>query len=398
MRLVRYKGTDKEALLRKIKQDLGSDAVIVHTSFIKKKGVMKLFGKSECEIIAAKGDFKVIKDYQQHPANVRNQLLKKIYGDTEVGAHRDKAQVLTSLNIDSLTKEVKELKKIVSDVKDKINHKELVGCPEELFDGYMELVNNEVSNKMSEQLIRRVEKTLKFEELKDKNTIKTAIRKTVLSLIRCSDGIDLVKGQCATVAFVGPTGMGKTTTIAKLAAIYKLRKNKEVAIIANDTYRIAAATQIKRIAELINIPIRIATLPADVRRAVQEFKNVDLILIDTAGRSQHNKSKMYELKEVLAAAEPDETHLVVSVTTHPNTIMEVIQRFSDCNFDRIVLTKLDEAARLGLILDVLSKVDKNLSFITTGQNIPQDIEVADANRLAKLIVGEESIARVEVKD
>jgi len=115
------------------------------------------------------------------------------------------------------------------------------------------------------------------------------------------------------------------------------------------------------------------------------------VLVDTAGRSQKHAQRMEELKDVLAAVRPDETHLVVSMTTQAETVVDVAERFAPAGFDRLVVTKLDEALKLGVVLDVLSRVQAELSFITTGQEIPRDIEVADSDRLASLILGEEAV-------
>jgi flagellar biosynthesis protein FlhF len=115
------------------------------------------------------------------------------------------------------------------------------------------------------------------------------------------------------------------------------------------------------------------------------------VLVDTAGRSQRNARRLEELREVLAATKPDETHLVVSMTTQPETVVDVAERFLPCGYDRLVVTKLDEALKLGVVLDVLSRVQAELSFVTTGQEIPRDIEVADSDRLVGLILGEEAV-------
>jgi len=113
--------------------------------------------------------------------------------------------------------------------------------------------------------------------------------------------------------------------------------------------------------------------------------------VDTAGRSQKNSRRLDDLKEVLAATKPDETHLVVSMTTQPETVVDVAERFAPCGYDRLVVTKLDEAIKLGVVLDVLSRIQTELSFVTTGQEIPRDIEVADSTRLASLILGDETL-------
>jgi flagellar biosynthesis protein FlhF len=243
---------------------------------------------------------------------------------------------------------------------------------------------------MAQKMMGRLRSALPSDQLNDRARIRAAVRTFIKDMIRCTDGIALKPGRCTRVAFIGPTGVGKTTTIAKLVSIYAHR-GREVAVITNDTYRIAAAEQIKRVAQLVGVPIRVCQRPQEIEQALKEFSNRDLVLVDTAGRSQKNASKLDDLKEVLAATKPDETHLVVSMTTQAETVVDVAERFAPCGFDRLVVTKLDEAIKLGVVLDVLSRVQTELSFVTTGQEIPRDIEVADSARLASLILGEETL-------
>jgi flagellar biosynthesis protein FlhF len=240
-------------------------------------------------------------------------------------------------------------------------------------------------------VIQRITEKLGPDHLQDRTAVREAIRGSLKDLVKCADGISLQEGKCVRVAFIGPTGVGKTTTIAKLVSIYATKYGKEVGVITNDTYRIAATEQIKRVAQIVGVPVRICRDSREIEAAAAEFANRDLVLIDTAGRSQKNSRHLAELQHVLAAVKPDETHLVVSMTTHPETMLDVIQNFSTCAFDRIVLTKMDEAVKVGLVLDVMSRIQKELSFITTGQEIPRDIEIADSGRLASLILGEEAV-------
>ena len=144
-------------------------------------------------------------------------------------------------------------------------------------------------------------------------------------------------------------------------------------------------------AELVGVPVRICRGSSDVASALEEFRTRDLVLIDTAGRSPRHARHMEELREVLSWVQPHEVHLVASITAHPEALYEMVRRFEPTGFDRIVLTKLDEAVKIGLVLDVLAKVDKRLSFITTGQEIPRDIEIADPDRIAALVLGKEQI-------
>jgi len=191
------------------------------------------------------------------------------------------------------------------------------------------------------------------------------------------------------VALIGPTGVGKTTTIAKLAANLKLREKHRVGLITLDTYRIAAVDQLKKYADIIGAPLRVVNTTDDLREAIASMSDCEYVLIDTAGRSPKDTMKLNELRGFLDAAQPDEVHLVLSTTASPSCIQLAIDRFNDVRVDKIIFTKLDEAAHVGVVLNVIRKVNKSLSYITTGQDVPNDIEVGRGKKLAQLILGME---------
>ncbi|HXG62967.1 MAG TPA: GTP-binding protein [Planctomycetota bacterium] len=372
MQIRRYVGTDEAELLRRIRSELGPDAVILHSAYGRRSGWLGLFGRPRIEIVAG-GGFKIVRDFAGPAAR----------GQSPPAGRGGAAP-------DALRREIAEIRRLISETQARVERARGVDGPPELVEEYATLAASRVSEDLARKMVARLRAALPPGELRDRARLRASIRDLVKGMIRCTEGIALRPGRCVRVAFIGPTGVGKTTTIAKLISIYAHR-GREVAVITNDTYRIAAAEQIRRVAQLVGVPIRVCPRPADVERALEEFAGRDLVLLDTAGRSQRNARRLEELREVLAAARPDETHLVVSMTTQPETVVEVAERFAPCGYDRLVITKLDEAIKVGVVLDVLSRVQAELSFVTTGQEIPRDIEVADSERLASLILGEESL-------
>lgn len=372
MQIRRYQGADEAALLRRIRTDLGPDAVILHTSYVKEAGIFSLLRRRRIEIVAGSG-FRIVKDYgRETPA---------------AGTPAPAAAVPSS----DMRREIAEIKRLVSETQGLVARRSgIVDGPPALAEELAQLAASKVSESLARKLAENLKARLPEDQLKDRARLRAAVRGLVRESIRCTDGIALRPGRCTRVAFIGPTGVGKTTTIAKLISIYAHRGH-EVAVITNDTYRIAAAEQIRRVAQLVGVPIRVCQRPEEIAKALAEFENRDLVLVDTAGRSQKNAKRLQELKDVLGAVKPDETHLVVSMTTQPETVVDVAERFAPCGYDRLVVTKLDEALKLGVVLDVLSRVPTELSFVTTGQEIPRDIEVADSARLASLILGEEGL-------
>jgi flagellar biosynthesis protein FlhF len=214
---------------------------------------------------------------------------------------------------------------------------------------------------------------------------ESAMRDAMAQRIHCTGPIDLPKGQTRVVALIGPTGVGKTTTIAKLAANYALVEKKKVGLVTLDTYRIAAVEQLKTYGQIIDIPIRVAYTPAEVGPAIESFAGFDVILVDTAGRSQKNPMQVSELKNLIEAANC-ETHLVLAASTKQRDLLDQVERFRHASVDRLLFTKLDETTTYGTIFSVAAKTGLPVSYLTTGQKVPEDIEAAEAARLVTLVM------------
>ena len=190
----------------------------------------------------------------------------------------------------------------------------------------------------------------------------------------------------------GPTGVGKTTTIAKLAANFRLRDGVKMGLVTVDTYRIAAVEQLRTYAEIIDLPMKVVTNSLEMRRALDELVGMDLVLIDTAGRSPRDELQIQELKRLLAEADVDEVHLVLNMTASLRSLKTTAEKFAAANTTSVIVTKLDEAACLGTLLSLSRNIDLPISYMTTGQNVPADIEPAAASRIARLVLGEEQIS------
>jgi flagellar biosynthesis protein FlhF len=212
------------------------------------------------------------------------------------------------------------------------------------------------------------------------------MHKILSGSIKTSGQIE-VNGQQKVVALVGPTGVGKTTTVAKLAAIFSLKKKLKVGLVTIDTYRIAAVEQLKTYAKIMDIPVEVAMTESDIYTALDNLKFKELIIIDTAGMSPHNKKQMRELKKILTNRDIDlETHLVLSLTTSLDDLVTAAKKFDDLNFKKLLFTKLDESANYGNILNLSLKTRVPISYIATGQNVPEDIVMAESDNIAKMLL------------
>ena len=224
--------------------------------------------------------------------------------------------------------------------------------------------------------------------LADKDTplALDGLTKYLADNVQMADGLELKSRKRKIAALLGPTGVGKTTTLAKIAAQCVLEKGISTAFITADTYRISAVEQLKTYADILGLPIAIVYTPDELKEAIQKFRQKQLILIDTAGRSQHNRRQMAELKEFLAVNQNIEKYLVLSATTKNEDAKDIIDKFSVCKPDKVIFTKTDETKSLGIILNILRRKEMRLSYLTNGQSVPDDIVPAEAGKLAELFL------------
>lgn len=190
--------------------------------------------------------------------------------------------------------------------------------------------------------------------------------------------------------FVGPTGVGKTTTIAKIAAHKKLYMKKKVGLITVDTFRIGAVEQLKTYAQIIGVPFAVAKTRDDLENAIERMKDLDHILVDTMGRNHYNILRLTELKSFTEGIGGSKIFLVLSLSMKHQDLAAAVKNYRFVNYDSLILTKLDETEAYGSILNALIWAECPLCYITTGQNVPDDIEIASKDRLLQLILGEEN--------
>lgn len=262
--------------------------------------------------------------------------------------------------------------------------------PDELFHVYADLIDAEVAEEDARSLIFRLTATAS-ERPADPQAVAAQLSELVESEIECSGGISPSPGIRRVVALVGPTGVGKTTSIAKLAANFKLRDRLQVGLVTVDTYRVAAVEQLRTYAEIIDLPMKVVSSGREMRQALDELSNLDLVLIDTAGRSPRDELKIHELKSLLAEAGVDEVHLVLSAATSIRSLERAAERFSTVGPTAVLLTKLDEVGGLGSVYSAAQRVRLPISYLTTGQDVPDDIEPAGSRRIARLVLGEEDL-------
>jgi flagellar biosynthesis protein FlhF len=262
--------------------------------------------------------------------------------------------------------------------------------PEALFHVFTNLIEAEVDESTAREWIDRLRNEGVPRSLDDASLVMGRVAEYLESEISVSGPITTDANKCRVVALVGPTGVGKTTTIAKLAANYRLREKRRVGLITVDTYRVAAVEQLRTYADIIDLPMEVVATPREMREAVARMSHLDLVLMDTAGRSPRDEVKIQELKSMLAEAEPDEVHLVLSSTAGAKSLISTAERFADVGTTAALLTKLDEAHSLGHLVSLVRSVPLPVSYLTDGQNVPDDIQVARSNEMASMLLGMEA--------
>jgi len=252
-----------------------------------------------------------------------------------------------------------------------------------------ELLDAELSEGIARDLIAQVDNESPVGTTADPYQVKSRIADFVGRELRVTGPVTAGAEGARVVALVGPTGVGKTTTIAKLAANLQLNDRCRVGLITADTYRIAAAEQLRTYAEIMGLPLEVAATPAELHEAVERFRNLDVVLIDTAGRSPKDDVKIGELEALLAGTRLDEIHLVVSAASGEQSLGDTARRFAPIGATALLLTKLDEATGFGGVLPLVRASGLPVSYLTHGQEVPDDIAVADAGWLSRVIVGVE---------
>jgi flagellar biosynthesis protein FlhF len=399
-------GTMKEALAQ-VRRDLGGSAVILNTREVRRRRLFGLGVRELIEVTASDGLTGPIKVAMPaaSSASARPDLASAspwaLRGPRPLSSWisaavraQDRSKEPSPLEA-QFGAELGRLHTMVDRLSQygQLDHL-LPDLPGALVPTYAQLLEAEVPEALARRLVRHVAERLESEpeQAHQPEVVREALHDAVEACVPIAPPIAAVPGTRRVIALVGPTGVGKTTTVAKLAANFKLAHGFRPGLVTVDTYRIAAVEQLRTYAEIIDLPLAVANAPADMKRAIDELGDVDIVLIDTAGRSPRDEVKIRELTDFLAEAKPDETHLVLSAVASERSLRAALERFSAVHADRLILTKLDEADGLGGVLAALGQADRPVSYLTTGQAVPDDIEPADRARIARLILGDEVVS------
>lgn len=384
-----YRAATMHEALAMVRADLGPEAAVLHTREVASSRLWGLLrGAAQIEVTASTS------------VNVPSRLPKR--APAEVPAESPETAAVpapspcmpkprmlapAAASVDDVKGQLTDLQSMLKELCRQSRQQRPQELPETLFRLFTDLIEADLGEDLARELVERVRKEAPNNALADPVLIKAHVASMIESEIDAAGPIAVMPGRCRVAALVGPTGVGKTTTIAKLAATYRLKQRRAVGLITVDTYRIAAVEQLRTYAEIIDLPMQVVSTPKEMREAVRRMSNLDLVLVDTAGRSPKDNIKIQELKAFLTEAAADEVHLVLSSVASARTLEQTASRFSAVGTNRLILTKLDEATGLGNLLPLVRGSRLPLSYLTNGQNVPDDIETADAARLARLVLG-----------
>jgi flagellar biosynthesis protein FlhF len=354
--------------MTKIRAELGNDAVILNSRYVKQKGITNLFKQKKLEVVAA------------YDAKIK----KKQPAAQEAKALPEKAvqEIFENRKIEKLSDQLQDLQQVVKKLAEKFEsppaQKEENKYSPEVKSLYEKMIAQDVDALLADEIAKEADKATATIDV-DPGQVTEQI---IIEKLGETLPIRLKKYKRNVILFLGPTGVGKTTTLVKLAGHFVAEEDLKVGIINTDTFRVAAKEQLKIYAEIMDIPLDTAYTPEELKEALKHQEDRELIFMDTAGRSLSDEQYRKDVENIIETCEPDEIFVTLSLTTGYNAFKEIIDNLSFVKDYKIVLTKLDEVSTWGNILNFADYAKKTLSYITNGQNIPDDIEQANTSKIA----------------
>jgi flagellar biosynthesis protein FlhF len=370
----RYIAEDVSGAMEQVRAELGRDALLLNTRKIRRPGLFGFLQKPLVEVVAAYEKTGPPSAAPRRETTPSADPAERLVAVPQGGGDQKLSDLSNKLDSLSLT-----LGALVGrlQTKDRIQDR----LPPEVEPLVLALTENEVHEEFARKLGREVgEIQARQEESEDPREIMEQLLKQYLGE---PGPIKLKKYKRTVAILVGPTGVGKTTTLAKLAAIYALNHHARVGVITTDTYRVAAVEQLKTYAEILRVPLTVAYSNEELTDALREYEQCDIVFIDTAGKSPNDPTLESEVLSLVRAADADEVHLVLSATTSFAGCLNIINTYSFLKDFKLLFTKLDETPSWGMLLNLKFLTERTVSYIAAGQTVPDDIEVMNPGKIAK---------------
>ncbi len=401
MIIKKFQGKTELDAVEAAKKELGNNVVIMNVRKVKKKGILRFFLRDTVEVTVALEEENeryapVRTEEKREPAAVPGTVFPAVregYGNRSQTAEdlseerRDNAFLEEKLNnLHSLLEQ--QLQKPEEE-----RTEEEEEAPASELEKFMKLLyntmlDNEVSEKYANQIIDEIEKNAKPNTPFD-YALTNIYQKMILKFGK-QEGITPAEKGTKVIFFIGPTGVGKTTTIAKIASRYIVDEKKKVALITSDTYRIAAAEQLRTYAGILEVPFRIVYTPEEIKESLRDFIGFDYIFVDTSGHSYQNEEQKAAMKEIVHSVDGEaekEVFLVLSATTKYRDLLKIVDAYTEVTGYKLIFTKLDETSAYGNLLNIKLYTGAALSYVTCGQNVPDDLEDFNPQKTVKQLLG-----------
>jgi flagellar biosynthesis protein FlhF len=408
MKIKKYLVKNIEDAISQIKRDLGKDAYILSRKKVVKRGKLKLFKVEMIEVTAA------VDIAKADPDDISSALLNKTYnhtnsqeveqrkedifaklkpqspspaGEPEVAVNKEAVVGLSDVKNEllPLIRDVAEIKKILRAPTDGFeSHIEFKDIFLEL---YLDLVESGVERKLAEKFIHTLQSQTDADNINDSRLIKKRLFSLLTSSISYPSPLKLEKGKRKVVVIVGPTGSGKTTTIAKLCSYFKLLEENKVALMTIDSYRIGAEAHLKTYADILDVPFYSIYNEREMRLGLGKLMDCELIFVDTTGRSPNDKKGLLIMEKHLSGipAGEKEVYLILSAPTKTPDLYLAYEKFSIFEPAKFIFSKIDETLSLGNLFNLKLRTDIPAAYFTTGQRVPEDIEIAYPRKFARRV-------------
>ena len=426
MDLKRYRVNNIKEALKFIKRDLGPDALIISTRQIKEgKGAFGLFSKTVLEVTAAPGENRNDKDKQKvHTTKTpeKNSNLSNVEEKTLAETFlRPKNNSLIPLSVSNsnfiqpIQKELQDIRLTLGNLSSRSNSldDQFAGdlihelgemrnilhilasrtddlndpvLPENLLLLYQQVKFSGLEEKFARRLVLEAQRNISENDLENFAYVKIFLARMLMKILKITRGLEELKTSQRIVALLGPTGVGKTTTVAKIASEQMHKYKRKVALISVDTSGLSSSEKIRSHAKMIKVPFSIAKDKNELNRLLGSYEDYDSIIIDSAGYSQRNEKKLFEMRDIFDKRGSIHNSLVLSATSKDSDINEVTRKFGCMPIDSVIFTKLDESAAYGSLFNHAIRFKKPLSYLTLGQKIPEDLEIASRERLVDLLL------------
>lgn len=396
MRIKKYQANTIEEAVTQVKHDFGQEAVILKSQNFKRGGIFGFGAKNYVELTAGI-DINVLDTPVL--SFVENSLIEKPIPKESCKSLNSIIKETTpsyEIQINHLEQKLTDMESYLVSMRDLLNqlvvnsrnnNNYVFKSSLNLNQMYRSLLNSGFSNYATENLLNCLINEFRGKDLKDTQALANFLEGFIASNLRVKGVIDETSTEPQVIFMMGPTGVGKTTTIAKLASYYKLFANKKVGLITIDTYRIAAIEQLKTYANIIKADLEVVYSVNEFQEVLNYKNNYDLIFIDTPGCSPNQISHLKELKSFYQMSKVKITpYLVLSLTSKWEDLLKTMQSFESIPYEHLILTKFDETYSYGSILDIMLLTAKNISYLTNGQDVPDDFEIVNSQKLAKKIL------------